>query len=85
MASGLPLLVTKVEGLIEVVGEGGFYFESGDIDELANKILYIFANPDLANEKIKKALERVRLFSLNSTVDNYNDLYLKCYQVNVKS
>jgi len=47
MASGLPIISTKVGGIPEVVKDGcnGFLIKPGDVDALADKIAFLSAHP----------------------------------------
>jgi glycosyltransferase involved in cell wall biosynthesis len=48
-ATGLPALVSRIGSLATLVKEGktGLQFESGDASELASKVRFLFANPEL--------------------------------------
>jgi len=50
MASGVPVVGTKVDGAPEVVREGvtGFLVEPGDTQALAERVLYILSHPEEA-------------------------------------
>lgn len=50
MASGVPVVGTKVDGAPEVVREGvtGFLVEPGDVRALAERVLYILSHPEEA-------------------------------------
>lgn len=52
MASGLPLIVSNLQGLAETTLDGvtGFHIEPGNYRELAEKISYLYSSPDKATE-----------------------------------
>lgn len=52
MASGVPVVGTKVDGAPEVVREGvtGFLVEPGAIQALAERVLYILSHPEEAKQ-----------------------------------
>lgn len=77
MAAGIPVLVSNVPGLSQVVGNAGFQFESENVNDLAHKIDYIFANPEIANYKVELAKERVKQFSIEAMAQNYIAEYKK--------
>lgn len=61
MEAGLPVIVTNVGGMPEVVdnGQAGLIVPAEDPEELAAAILDVIANPDLARTLGRKAHERV--------------------------
>lgn len=78
MASGLPTLVTRVGGNVELVqeGQGGHFFEPGDVPTLAAQLIAYF--DDEAQRQRDGAAARARCearFSLNAMVDAYAALY----------
>jgi spore coat protein SA len=50
MASGLPVIATRVGGVPEIVadGETGFLVEPGNVDELHNRLALLLGDPALA-------------------------------------
>ncbi|MCK1998548.1 glycosyltransferase [Psychrobacillus psychrodurans] len=77
MAAGLPLIVTNVPGLREVVDGVGRFFEVGDEEELAKQILNT-ANETIDESKISNIRkEKFHLYSIENTVSNYLDVYLE--------
>lgn len=75
MASGIPVLVSNVPGLSQVVDNAGFQFESENINDLVDKINFIFENPEIVEQKIKKAKERVKQFSIEAMANKYYSEY----------
>lgn len=61
MACGRPLVASRNSGFIEMVqdGETGLLFETGSAQDLANKILQLADNPDLALSLAANAYRRV--------------------------
>ena len=63
MAQGIPVISSRIGGLTEVVADEvtGLHFEAGNAEELANKIKFLWANPDLCRQMgqagRKKALQ----------------------------
>ena len=51
-ATGLPVLVSRIGGLVSLVEEGktGLQFESGNASELACKVRFLFSNPELLQQ-----------------------------------
>ncbi len=80
MAAGIPVLVSNVDGPMEIIGEGkyGSYFTSGDETDCALKIKEIKEKSIKA--EFRKHLEESRVyvnntFSIKSTSINYCDSY----------
>jgi glycosyltransferase involved in cell wall biosynthesis len=62
MASGIPVLVSDVAALDEMVGAGahGFKFVKGDVDDLADQLELVLDSPDQRSEMADRAEEWVR-------------------------
>jgi glycosyltransferase involved in cell wall biosynthesis len=61
MASGLPVIATRVGGVPEIVadGETGFLVEPGNVDELHNRLALLLGDPALAAQMGHRAREVV--------------------------
>ncbi len=77
MASGLPLVVTDVPGLREVVADAGVHVPSGDPDALAGAINALLTDPTQHETLSRRARERSRAFSITASADAYRTLYEK--------
>ena len=75
MASGVPVVASRVPGLAEVVGEAGLLFEAGSPSDLAEKISALLGSGELWAEKRRKGLERSREFSIDRMVEEHRRLY----------
>ena len=72
-ASGLPVIATRHDGIPEVVldGETGFLVEEGNIDEMAERMIRLIRNPDLAVKLGKAARERIfEQFNMEKSINN---------------
>ena len=80
MAAGLPVLVTDVPGLREVVGNKKCLFPYKSSSDLSAKIYHLIKSPAYYNEQREYSLERCRIFSVEMMTTKYNELYqtLKC-------
>jgi glycosyltransferase involved in cell wall biosynthesis len=61
MASGLPVVASRLGGVPEIVvdGETGFLVDPGDIDELHDRLALLLADPILAADMGRRAREVV--------------------------
>lgn len=75
MAGGLPVVVSNVPGLKEIVGDTGLYFNPGNADELATLIMEVMKSKSKYEELSKQSLEYAKTFDLNLTVDKYIEVY----------
>jgi glycosyltransferase involved in cell wall biosynthesis len=61
MACGTPVVVGDTGGLREIVEGGhGLRFEPQDVDELAERLIAVLTDTDLAHELITRGRERIR-------------------------
>ena len=80
MASGLPVVATRVGGNSEVVDEGrtGWLVLPGNAKELSERLQYLSLNRERIQEAGLAARERaIRQFSLERMVADYQNLYLE--------
>jgi glycosyltransferase involved in cell wall biosynthesis len=73
MAAGLPVIVSDIAPLREVVGEGeyGLVFSLDDSDDLAEKIRSLQADAALYNEMKKKSMKRKKDFEWHTIAQEY--------------
>lgn len=80
MASKLPVLVSDIDGPMEIINNGqyGDYFRSGDVKECSEKILEVVqkVNTKLSKEKIEESyFYAKRCFNIEKTAENYINNY----------
>jgi glycosyltransferase involved in cell wall biosynthesis len=78
MSAGLPVVVTPVGALVEIIKDykNGFFIPLGDAAELKNKILFLAANPSLRNEMGRQNLELIRRdFSIDKITPQFSDFF----------
>jgi glycosyltransferase involved in cell wall biosynthesis len=61
MASGLPVVASRVGGVPEIVadGETGFLVAPGDVDELRDRLAQLLGDPGLAMKMGRRAREMI--------------------------
>jgi glycosyltransferase involved in cell wall biosynthesis len=79
LASGVPLVSTKVGMALDIIQEGknGFLCEIEDVDEIVDKSISIIENVTSTTKMIENGLEMVQQFSWRNIAQKYQkDLYL---------
>ncbi len=80
MASGKPVVATRVGGNPELIDHGktGFLIQPEDEKDLAAHLLNLLSDPGMMQQFGRQASERVREhFSMGQMVDRYRDLYAR--------
>jgi glycosyltransferase EpsD len=77
MASGLPLVCSKIRGHLDVITEGrnGFLFDLDDPGALTDRIITLYRSPALRETIAAYNIEDVRRFSLDNAVTKMADIY----------
>ncbi|WP_330203106.1 glycosyltransferase family 4 protein [Cyanobacterium sp. Dongsha4] len=76
--TGLPVVVPRLGGIPEVIThkECGLIFEPGNIDQVAEYLLYLIENPNEAHRLGKNAQIKIsRLFDANEMVKQFEAIY----------
>lgn len=78
MGMGLPLIVTKIGGIPDVIEEGinGFFVPFNSPDDIAEKIKLLFYNKELTAKIIINNVEKVKKYF---TVDKYEETFIKLF------
>ena len=80
MASGKPVVATRVGGNPELIDHGrtGFLIQPEDGKDLAAHLLNLLSDPEMMQQFGRQASERVQQhFSMGQMVDRYRDLYAR--------
>jgi glycosyltransferase involved in cell wall biosynthesis len=79
MALGVPPVVTRIGGMCEVVEDNisGLLAEPEDVEDLAEKLLYLLQNKEIRKEMGEKARKRVKKFDIRRRVKEYETIYEK--------
>jgi glycosyltransferase involved in cell wall biosynthesis len=75
MCGGLPCIVSRNEGLSEIVGPAGVYFEPGNVDELASAIRLLSGDPRRRAELAQRGVDRASRYTLAACYARYEDFY----------
>lgn len=75
MASELPLVASKAEGLYQIAEGAGLLFEIGDAKQLAQYINQLLDNKQLYNEMKQKSKEKASQYSAELTAQRYLKLF----------
>lgn len=67
MASGVPVVVSNVSSLPEVVGEAGVLVDPNSADSIADGILKVLVHEDLRRDMISDGLEQAKKFTWENT------------------
>jgi glycosyltransferase involved in cell wall biosynthesis len=75
MAAGKPVIASDIPGLGQVIGDAGLLFAAGDARQLAACITTLLGDADMRQRLATSAQRRARMFSLDRTLDCYENLY----------
>ncbi len=71
MASGLPIISTKISGIPDMVRDGynGYLVEAGDISSLGEKVKLLLGNPQEIKRMGRNSIEKSKEYSIQGAVD----------------
>ncbi|MBD3278870.1 MAG: glycosyltransferase [Candidatus Aegiribacteria sp.] len=78
MASGLPVVASRLQGISEVVGTDGkcgILIDPESVDEISDALLKLIRDRPLAERLGAKGVRRAERFNISRTVDMYLELY----------
>ncbi len=76
MASGLPIISTTAQAVPEVVGDAGILVLPKNPELLAEEILRVIGDKDLRKSLSESGLERVKRYSWNNLIVEYERAYI---------
>lgn len=79
MASGLPIVATRVGDMRQVIEEGynGFLVEPRNPSQIAEKVLLLLEDEQLRERMSQRSREKVTTYSWDSTISKLLDVYSK--------
>jgi glycosyltransferase EpsD len=79
MASGLPLVCSKIRGHMDVITEGrnGFLFELNDPDKMIKTIITLYKTPELRETIARINVVDAKKFSVDTAVEKMAEIYMK--------
>lgn len=84
-AAGTPVIASRIGGLPELIEEGrdGLLFEPGNAEDLAVKIRYFYANPEMALDMSRHAHENFeKKYSAKKHYERLMQIYEKAINLN---
>jgi glycosyltransferase involved in cell wall biosynthesis len=77
MASGLPVVATRVDGIPEAVTDGvtGYLAAPHDVETLADRVVFLLEHPSEARRMGEEGRSRVGEFDIDDMVRRQEDLY----------
>lgn len=77
MACGAPTVLAQASSLPEVGGDAALYFPVGDAESLADVLLLLLADDNLAGDLRQRGIERARQFTWQRTAEETAQAYRK--------
>lgn len=79
MASGLPIVTTRVRGLPEIVkdSENGFLVEPQNPGQIADKVLLVLNDDDLRERMAKNNWQRAKQYSWQNVAKSLEEIYCR--------
>jgi len=77
MASGLPIVTTRCEGLAELIDGNGLIVEQGNIEEIAKAVKRLADNPELHKQMSTAARKQAEKFNWGKVASSYIEQYRK--------
>jgi glycosyltransferase involved in cell wall biosynthesis len=77
MASGLPIVTTRCEGLAELIDGNGLIVEQDNIEEIAKAVKRLADNPELYKQMSTAARKQAEKFNWANVASSYIEQYRK--------
>ena len=76
MENSVSVLAAEKSMGEEICGEAGIYFNSGDVKDIAEKMMYIFKDEDKRRELIELGKERIKMFEWDKSAAEVSGIIL---------
>lgn len=77
MQLGVPVACSHISSLPEVCGDAAMYFDPKNVQEMADKVLFLLKNQQVRQEYIEKGKKNVERFSWSQMASQILDIYRK--------
>ncbi|AEG18294.1 glycosyltransferase family 4 protein [Methanobacterium paludis] len=79
MASGIPIVSSKLGGIPDIVkdGENGLLVKPGDVEGLADALIYLLKNEDVRGKMGDDGLKKVKRYSWEKIAEETEKIYKK--------
>lgn len=77
-ACGVPVLNSNLSCMPEVGGEGAYYVDPYNIDEIADRLVRVATDSKLRQLLIRKGLDNVKRFSWKRSARMLQDIFINC-------
>jgi len=77
MASGLPIVTTRCEGLAELIDGNGLIVERENIEDIAKAVKRLADDPELYKQMSTAARKQAEKFDWANVASSYIELYRK--------
>ena len=75
MASGLPIVTTRCEGVDELIADNGVIVKDNSADSIAGAIEMVVTDSNTYDKMVRAAIERIKLFTWSSAAEKYIEKY----------
>ena len=79
MAAGIPVIASNVEGLSQVVADGGILFKKGNVQELHDQIVKLSTDSVFYKKTSHNGIVKSRLYDIQILIDKSVKLYKEIY------
>jgi glycosyltransferase involved in cell wall biosynthesis len=83
MAFGLPVIVSRIGALIDIIkeGENGFFVEAGNVESIVDKMEYVINHKDILQTISLNNMNYVRKeFNITKIVRQFEEIIIKAMQ-----
>ena len=77
MASGLPVIATRISSNMEIVGNAGILVDTRAPEEIRDSIERLMGSEEMRKNYAEQASKEAERFSIENTVREYENLYLE--------